>query len=72
VPSTVKEEIVRTDLWILKSERGLIGDTQKQYFKDDGPLHISEVLRTGIYALDKLSEEQVQEIMDGLVRLKKR
>jgi hypothetical protein len=72
VTSTVKEETVRADLWILKSESSLIKDIRKQYFKGDRPMHKCEVLRAGIYALRKLSEGQVQEIVDNLVSLKKR
>lgn len=67
-----KEEIVRADLWVLKSERGLITDIQKRYFKEDGPLRISEVIRAGIYALNKISNTQAQEIVDNLIRLKQR
>ena len=68
----VKESISRADLWLLNSERGLIRNIQKHYFKDDSPLHICEVLRAGIYALGKIPEDQAQEIVDKLVRLKKR
>lgn len=72
VAGSVKEEIVRADLWVLRSERGLITEIQKRYFKKDGPLRISEVIRAGIYALDKLPDTQAQEIVDNLVRLKQR
>lgn len=67
-----KEEIRRADLFILKSERGMISDFQKKYFKDDEPLRMCEVIRVGIHALSKLPEKQLQEIVDSLVRLKQR
>jgi hypothetical protein len=69
---SAKEEIVRADLWVLKSERGLITDIQKRYFKEDGPLRISEVIRAGIYALDKIPDTDAQEIVNTLIRLKQR
>jgi hypothetical protein len=70
--SQTKEEIVRADLFILESERALITNFQKRYFKEDGPLHMCEVLRAGIHALVKLPEKQLQEIVNALVRLKQR
>ncbi|MDQ3820925.1 MAG: hypothetical protein M3362_25020 [Acidobacteriota bacterium] len=72
VAATMKEPIVRADLWILKSESILISDILKRFFKGDRPLHKSEVLRAGIYALHKLPDGQVQEIVNSLVSLKKR
>jgi hypothetical protein len=67
-----KEEIMRADLFILKSEREMITAAQKKSFKDDGPLRMCEVIRVGIHALSKLPEKQLQEIVDSLIRLKQR